>query len=315
MNPMNPLHKLLLRQLKKRGLEELMTSEIEAVKGFLKDVSDAYYQNDDDRSLLERSMELSSNEMIEANRLLELQRASLIAASKMSTLGEMSSGIAHEINTPLAAITMLASQMKEIAEDTPVNTDLLKSHAEKIENTVQKIAKIVSSLKSFSRNANTDPFIDFKAKDLLNDTLPLCQERFVLQGIHIDIQMQNEQINLQGRPSQLSQVIINLLNNAFDAIVELSDKWIRIEIKEDAENVFITVTDSGPGIPPHVQNKMFQPFFTTKEMGKGTGIGLSISRNILKAHKGELTLNTQCKNTQFLIRVPKVQKAQNGEAA
>jgi C4-dicarboxylate-specific signal transduction histidine kinase len=313
---MRPFHKLLLRQLRKRHLEvELLSSENEAVRNFLNDINAAYWQNEDDRELLERSMELSSKELIEANQRMEQQRATLVASAKMSTLGEMASGIAHEINTPLAAITTLASQLIELLDDEEIDKSLLKSHARKIEATSFKIGKIISGLRTFSRNANADPFVDIQAKDLLEDVLSLCQERFVLSGVEIRKTLQSEALSFKGRPAQLAQVIVNLLNNAFDAISTLSDRWVDIEVREDTEGVEIVITDSGSGIPPHVQEQMFQPFFTTKEIGKGTGIGLSISRTILQAHHGELVLNSQCKNTQFILKLPKDLKEKEEKAA
>lgn len=312
---MDKIHKLLLRQLKKRNLTELLSGPDEALRAFLEDVNAAYWQDEDDRRLLERSMELSSNEMLEANRLLEQQRASLVASAKMSTLGETASGIAHEINTPLASIATLAAQLNDIVDDESIDKELLKGHAEKIEKTAHRIGKIVSGLRSFSRNASSDPLIEIRARELLDDALSLCQERFAMHGVKLKARLEPENLVFRGRPSQIAQVVVNLLNNAFDAISSLPEKWVAIEFKETGENTEITVTDSGSGVPPQVCEKMFQPFFSTKEIGKGTGLGLSISRNILKSHGGDLVLNTECKNTQFILRIPRDIGSAKGEAA
>ena len=107
---------------------------------------------------------------------------------------------------------------------------------------------------------------------------------------------------------QISQVILNFLNNSMDAISELTDKWIKLVVDEDYKGVTLKCIDSGNGIPDAIREKLFQPFFTTKAVGKGTGLGLSISQGIIKAHGAKLHLDEESKNTCFVISFPK-QKA------
>jgi C4-dicarboxylate-specific signal transduction histidine kinase len=107
---------------------------------------------------------------------------------------------------------------------------------------------------------------------------------------------------------QIEQVLLNLLNNSFDAIQTLEEKWIRVEIKSDANNVEWHVIDSGRGIPEDVAEKMMLPFFTTKEVGKGTGLGLSISSGIMRSHMGELLIEKNAEHTTFVIRIPRLQE-------
>jgi signal transduction histidine kinase len=102
-------------------------------------------------------------------------------------------------------------------------------------------------------------------------------------------------------------VILNLLNNSVDAISELKEKWIEIVVAETASCIEVKITDSGRGIPKEIQNKIFNPFFTTKVVGKGTGLGLSISKGIIEAHGGHFQINNECPNTQFVIQLPKCQ--------
>ena len=99
--------------------------------------------------------------------------------------------------------------------------------------------------------------------------------------------------------------MVNLLNNAADAVSFLDEKWVKIEIQEMNGKIEILVTDSGQGIPEEIREKILEPFFTTKEIGEGTGIGLSISQNIIRNHSGSLSVNSDCKNTQFIIKLPK----------
>ena len=103
----------------------------------------------------------------------------------------------------------------------------------------------------------------------------------------------------------ISQAILNLVNNALDAVSSLSDKWVSVDFVEDDDSVYIGVTDSGPGIPINIRSRIFDPFFTTKSPGKGTGLGLSLSMNIAAHHGGALRLDTLHKNTRFVLQLPK----------
>lgn len=107
------------------------------------------------------------------------------------------------------------------------------------------------------------------------------------------------------RPSELSRVFLNLLNNAFDAVANLPEKWIKVDISDSDTCTEISVTDSGHGISKEVSDKMFNPFFTTKETGKGTGLGLSISVAIVQVHNGKMYLDSECPNTRFVVEIPK----------
>jgi C4-dicarboxylate-specific signal transduction histidine kinase len=111
------------------------------------------------------------------------------------------------------------------------------------------------------------------------------------------------------RPSQISQVILNLLNNAYDAVVGRNEAWIKIDVRSSDDAFEIAVTDSGEGIAPSVADRIMTPFFTTKPMGKGTGLGLSISSNIMIDHGGTLKLDRSCPRTRFVVTLPKIPKS------
>jgi signal transduction histidine kinase len=106
------------------------------------------------------------------------------------------------------------------------------------------------------------------------------------------------------QPVEISQTLLNLLNNAFDVIEKLEERWIRIQIDKKDDYLTMSVINSGPKIPDAVVEKIFQPFFTTKGVGKGTGLGLSISKNIIERHNGTLSVDNSCQNTKFDIRIP-----------
>ncbi|MGZ3711053.1 MAG: sensor histidine kinase [Bdellovibrionota bacterium] len=176
---------------------------------------------------------------------------------------------------------------------------------EKVENTTDRIAKIVQGLRSFSRDGSKDPYQAVNLQQMIDETLSFCRERFQASGTKLLIEGEQGKLSFEGRSTEVSQVLLNLLNNANDAIADRQEKWIKVSTYEQPDWVELRVTDCGNGIPLEVQKKIFQPFFTTKAIGKGTGMGLSISIGIIKGHFGELKIDNQCPNTCFVIRLPK----------
>ena len=248
---------------------------------------------------------------------LENERVRMIEASKMTTLGEMAGGISHEINNPLAIISGKAAKIRSIAakalnQNNGLNSELteeIRGHADKVEKTALRIAKIIRALKAFAREGSQDPFQEVALGSVIEDTLEFCRAKFESHGIKLNfINNISDKITLQCRPVQLSQVLLNLLSNAHDATEELSTRWISIETKDHKTKVELRVSDSGPGIPESVGAKIFDPFFTTKEIGRGTGLGLSISMGIVEQHHGRLFIDSKSPHTCFVLVLPKIQK-------
>jgi PAS domain S-box-containing protein len=248
-------------------------------------------------------------EQVHKDLLVQDQRAQMIASSKLSTLGEMAGGIAHEINTPLAVVLLNAeSLLKEIGEVLGSQGAAYK-RVKKIISVTDRIAKIVSGLKTFSRNAERDPFVSESLNKIIEETLQLCQEKFKMNGVQVHVVQEELDLWLDCRSTQISQVLLNLLNNAFDAVSSLPEKWIRIEVRRKNDLVDISLTDSGLGIPWQMKDKIFNPFFTTKEIGQGTGIGLSTSKGLVESHHGSLWIDSMHVNTCFIVRLPLKQTA------
>ena len=233
------------------------------------------------------------------------QKARAEYAAKLASLGEMAGGIAHEINTPLNVILLLAEQQMDILGSEKVDVPAMKQAIEKVTATTQRIEKIVRGLRTFAREGGKDPVETVLLGTIVDNTLSLCYEKFKINNIDLRVPSPFPDIYLECRPVQISQVLLNLLNNAFEAIQGLPQKWISIDVQDFGDEIEIRITDSGPGIPPELHSEIFRPFFTTKEIGKGTGLGLSISRGLVEAHHGQMYIDSHSKNTSFVIRLPR----------
>jgi signal transduction histidine kinase len=234
----------------------------------------------------------------------ESQRQQAIQASKLSSLGEMAGGIAHEINNPLTIISALATRTKKNLLDKNIPLEKSLENLDKIVGTVDRIARIIRGLRSFSRDSNGDSFIHKKVSEIIEMTLDLCQERMRDNGVSLKLG-RIPQVEIECREVQIVQVLVNLLNNSLDAINDLPQKWIEINVVDMKTKVEISITDSGAGIDPRIIEKMMVPFFTTKEIGKGTGLGLSISKGIIEAHQGKFYYQLNNGHTSFVLELNK----------
>jgi PAS domain S-box-containing protein len=243
----------------------------------------------------------------EAERIITEQQMQMISASRMSALGVMASGIAHEINNPLAVISMAAEQLAGHAAGGTCPPEVLERLAPMLGRNVDRIERIVRGLRNLSREGARDPFARTRFGALVEDALELCRTRFMTHGIHLTVAATSDSLAVECRVTQISQVLLNLLNNAHDALDGQEEKWIRIEIEDEGDTVALAVCDSGPGVPDDLRERIMEPFFTTKEVGRGTGLGLSISKSIIEDHGGALLLDTTADCTRFVARLPKRQ--------
>lgn len=237
---------------------------------------------------------------------LKTQERIIIQSSKMVSLGEMSAGIAHEVNNPLSIIKMAALQIKNQIDRKDIDINKLSKHAEKINLTIDRVTKIIKGLSYFSKNSSHLDLKSEKVKTLIDETIALCQERLKINGVKLKYKYPEnfEELYFECRLVEVSQVLLNLLNNAFDAIENLDDKWIEIEIINLKSTIQFRVTDSGKGISRDLATLILTPFFTTKSAGKGTGLGLSISQKIIHSHSGKFWIDTESKNTCFIFELP-----------
>ncbi len=228
----------------------------------------------------------------------------LWSTEKMKSLGEMASSIAHEINNPLTIITGRSTQVLSKLKQADVPDLNMIQSVEKIESTAYRIAKIVKSLRSFSKDGERVPKSPHPLKSILDDTLELCRERFRNHQVELRVEKVPASWILCS-PVQISQALLNLLNNAFDAVLEAEPpRWIELRFERVAGRVRILVLDSGSGIPAEIVDKVMMPFYTTKEVGKGTGLGLSIAKTLVEANQGHLRYELEHGHTCFSLEFP-----------
>lgn len=239
-----------------------------------------------------------------AEEAFEQEKIKSLHMGRLSLIGEMAGGIAHEINNPLTIIKGAVSLISRKLQD-PNHAEEIPKILEgvgKIQNQVNRMSKMIIGLRNFSRSGDNQieeiisvNKIFASVEDLCIDKLKTKDVRF--STLSLDLEFQCNTI-------QIEQVIVNLINNAIDAIACNNERWIKLEATRAGGFLEISVTDSGFGIPEDIAKKIMQPFFTTKEIGKGTGLGLSISIGIIENHGGKLFLDSQNCNTRFVIQIP-----------
>jgi histidine kinase len=220
----------------------------------------------------------------------------LIQASKMATLGEMASGVAHELNQPLAVIKTAGSILMKKLKKTPLaDHQTLLNVSAKIDANVDRAANIIEHMRQFARKY--DARLEATAiNQVIEKAFDMFAQQFQVRGIAAEWDLAPDLPMIMAEPNRLEQVFVNLFINARDAIEEKgdlhvegkNDKKVRIVTRREDAAVVAEICDSGPGIPPAIAEKIFEPFFTTKEVGKGTGLGLSISYGIVSELGGEI---------------------------
>lgn len=246
------------------------------------------------------------SEKKEMERQMEAQRLRLIHSSKMTSLGEMAGGIAHEINNPLAIIKGNVAVMGLQLDDGPIELENIRKGLRTIDTTVDRIASIIKALRGFARDMPNEPMERLCVAQLVENVVQFYQARLLSAGVKLKLDKLDRAVVIRGAQGQLGQALVNLLNNATDAVKGRPGAEIQVEVTEAGSVARICVIDSGPGVPAQHREKILEPFFTTKEVGKGTGLGLPMTKGIVEAHQGRLYLLEGAPRTTFVIEIPKL---------
>lgn len=236
--------------------------------------------------------------------------AEVSSAAKFAALGEMAAGIAHEINNPLTVILGKAVMLGETARDAKL--PVIEESSNKIVEMVIRISKTIHALRSYARSGDSDPIGAETVQSIIDSTLDICNERLRLSSIHLEVTVNPPDALVLARPVQVSQILMNLLNNAHDALMSLpaeqnseKNRWIKIDARETETDVRIAVENGGPLIPVQTTRRLFEPFFTTKPVGAGTGIGLTISQRLATANNARIEFDETASVTRFVLIFPR----------
>ena len=237
----------------------------------------------------------------------------LIQASKMATLGEMATGLAHELNQPLSVIKTASSfSVKKIEKNEPIEDETLFNILMKIDSNVDRATNIINHMRQFARKSDME-MQKIHVNEVMKRALEIFSQQLKLRGIEVLWDIKKDLPKIKADPSRLEQVFINLLINARDAIEEKWNtrpskpgrKYITLKTACDDQNVICEVCDTGNGVPEAIADKIFEPFFTTKEVGKGTGLGLSISYGIVKDCGGSIEVKpNEPEGACFILKFP-----------
>jgi C4-dicarboxylate-specific signal transduction histidine kinase len=235
---------------------------------------------------------------------LREKQEQLVQAAKLATLGELTTGVAHELNNPLNNIGLFVGNVIDLIQLGRLDKEPLLSQLRSAMQQVQKATEIITHLRTFGRAApvSRDPL---SINAVIEQSLALMREQLRLRSITVELDLAAENPPVIGNAIRLEQVFMNLLTNARDALDGVASKRIQISSRVDGDRVKLAFRDTGPGIPPGLEERIFDPFFTTKEVGAGTGLGLSITYGIVKDHDGAITVeNRPGEGVAFLIELP-----------
>ncbi|WP_249678003.1 PAS domain-containing sensor histidine kinase [Pseudomonas abieticivorans] len=233
----------------------------------------------------------------------------LTQSAKMATLGEMATGLAHEINQPLNVMRMAIVNVLKRLSNGDVQIDYLQDKLNRIDAQVQRAARVVDHMRVFGRRSEIEQQL-FNPKQAVEGTLSLLHEGMKGKGVELRVPDITLELNVRGHVDQLEQVLINLMVNARDALLSKREKnrdfepWIQVLAEHDERSVRLLVQDNGGGIDPRLLEKIFEPFFTTKPVGVGTGLGLSVSYGIIENMGGRLSVGNTEEGARFCIELP-----------
>ncbi|MBA3454538.1 MAG: HAMP domain-containing protein [Deltaproteobacteria bacterium] len=267
---------------------------------------------------LERAVQMRTADLARKNRELaealdKLTRAQkqLVQSEKLASIGQLVAGIAHEINNPVNAIVNTVGPLEEAIDELDVTDPAARSAAAKdmrdmirvVQRGAQRTKAIVSALHNYSRT-DDESVVDFDVDRSIVDSLELLRH---LLKQHVTV---NQEFGAAGRvkghAGQINQVFMNLLTNAAQALAGRDNATITITTTGDDENVIVKIRDNGPGIPTEVLPRIWDPFFTTKDVGEGTGLGLSIVHELVERHGGRIVVDTQLgEGTTFTVTLPR----------
>lgn len=247
----------------------------------------------------------TTEEMQRREQELRDKQEQLVQAGKMATLGELTTGVAHELNNPLNNIGLFVGNAMDLMQLGPSEHRRVLGELKNAMGQVRKASEIISHLRKFGRAApvSREPV---SLNDVIERALALMHQQLRMRQIDVTLELCTADCIVLGNAIQIEQVFINLLNNSRDAVASAAERRIHIACSIEDRFAEIRFRDTGPGIPEGLEQRIFDPFFTTKEVGEGTGLGLSITYSIIKDHDGTISVEKAPPGSGaiFLLRLP-----------
>lgn len=236
---------------------------------------------------------------------LDQQRAQSFDQERLASLGELTSGIAHEINNPLAILKLSFTVLEKKLTKLGVLTPDLRQHIQDGKGTIERTSDLIVSMKNLARRCSAEDFTTVNLDTVIQDVLPVLRVRAREEGVTVFYETSDAMVTpVECIRPLIGQVFVNLFTNSLYELNKTKEKWIKLSAEVIDDHMRISFTDSGAGIPDHIREKIFLPFFTTKEIGQGTGLGLSTVCKILNGHAGTIFIDQWSPNTCFIITIP-----------
>jgi len=251
-------------------------------------------------------------ELENSNRELKDATLQLVQAEKLTALGELTAGVAHELNQPLNGIKIISQSVLRDIEKNRFEQENIGKDMSDIVDLVNRMAEIIDHMRVFTRHTEGMPEEMIDVNTVVEGPLKLMGQQLKNHNIDLMMELAPDLPKFKGDSIRLEQVIMNLITNARGAVESCGREKMKIEIRTYQNNsqqeVVAEVKDNGGGIPDDIREKIFQPFFTTKEPGKGTGLGLSVSSKIIEEHKGRIEVESEVgEGTTFRVILPTIQ--------
>lgn len=252
---------------------------------------------------------------------LDQERARNLRNSSLVSLGVMAGGVAHEINRPLELMAEYARRAREIlgqgGRPDPTELRELLENTREVEAQIHRVEKVVRVLALFAREGGIDRFEERDLREVTEKAIDGCRARIESQGIQLTLEGFDRPMPVECQTVPLGQALLNLLNNACDAVMRGGQKWVRVEIRDRLDTVEVVVADGGPGVDEADRDQIFDPFFTTKPEGHDPrrGLSLSVANGIVEGHQGSLQLVRTGAPTEFMLTIPKRQRVAASDLA
>ncbi len=293
-------NRLLKRQLKKCGIESIESIDQQKFEKFLKLVDASYNENEKSLKMLDRSLEIASEEMQEALERNREQSWRMIRQSRLATMGEMISMIAHQWRQPLNAISLTASDLKLKKMMGEADDESVIEGLEKIVTYVHHLSETIEDFRTFFKDGKRRTETSFK--EIVESLKGIIEASLKKSSIVVEYDLDNSR-RFSSYPNEIKQVVLNLVKNSEDVLTERGVENPRIDIEAGFEDGmhYLQVRDNGGGVDPAILGRIFEPDFSTKDE-KGTGIGLYMSKIIVEEHcGGELRVENSKEGAVFTI--------------